>query len=104
MDPILSLSLIRLSCGSAIGATHGLREFSPPYAHHRAAGSKSSASAASLDLEPGGRRLHRMCVELRGATRVAPEVRLLPLHDLKVGATVVFAACLHHASSSNQIF
>ena len=81
-----------------------MREFSPPYAHRRVAGSKSSASAASLDLEPGGRRLLRTFVELLGATHVALEVRLLPLHDLEVSAAIVFAACLHHPSSSKQIF
>ena len=62
-----------------------MREFSPLYAHRRAAGSKFSASAVSLDLEPRDRRLLRTCVELRGVTRVALEVRLLPLHHLEVG-------------------
>ena len=34
------------------GSANRLREFSPPYAHRRAAGSKSSASAALLDQRP----------------------------------------------------
>ena len=69
--------------GSVFGAAYGEGSLStirtPPCCQIQ-----SSASPAMLDLEPGGHHLHRTRVELRGATRVALGVRLLPLHDLEV--------------------
>ena len=82
--PILPLILSYLERGSVSGAAYEERSLStlrtPPCFEIQ-----SSTSAALLDLELGGRHLHRTCVELRGATRVALGVRLLPLHDLEVG-------------------
>ena len=80
--PFLLLSY--LERGSVSGAAYEERSFST-IRTPSCCWIQVFASAASLDLEPGGHRLLRTCVELRGATRVALEVRLLPLHDLEVG-------------------